>query len=93
MRERVDMCPSLFTVSPLKLLFYICAISARDKSITSITCTMHKSQIYFANVEMYYCMLLKKLNYSTHIKSSKSVDIGTCLALWDDFEKNCRIKQ
>ena len=37
---------------------------------------------------MYYCMLLKKLNYSTHIKSSKSVDIGTCLALWDDFEKN-----
>ena len=48
---------------------------------------MHKSQIYFANVEMYYCMLLKKLNYSTHIKSSKSVDIGTCLALWDDFEK------
>ena len=36
---------------------------------------------------MYYCMLLKKLNYSTHIKSSKSVDIGTCLALWDDFEK------
>ena len=38
---------------------------------------------------MYYCMLLIKLNYSTHIKSSKSVDIGTCtcLALWDDFEK------
>ena len=21
------------------------------------------------------------------------MDIGTCLALWDDFEKNCRIKQ
>ena len=31
MRERIDMCPSLFTVSPSKLLFYICMFSTLYK--------------------------------------------------------------
>ena len=32
MRERIDMCPSLFTVSPSKLLFYICMFSTLYKA-------------------------------------------------------------
>ena len=38
MRERIDMCPSLFTVSPSKILFYICTFSTLYKAKQKYVC-------------------------------------------------------
>ena len=38
MRERIGMCPSLFTVSPSKLLFYICMFSTLYKAKQKYVC-------------------------------------------------------
>ena len=50
MRERVDMCPSLFTVSPLKLLFYICMFSTLYKAKQKYVCFQSHAKKYFGSV-------------------------------------------
>ena len=50
MRERIDMCPSLFTVSPSKLLFYICMFSTLYKAKQKYVCFQSHAKKYFGLV-------------------------------------------
>ena len=50
MRERIDMCPSLFTVSPSKLLFYICMFSTLYKAKQKYVCFQSHTKKYFGSV-------------------------------------------
>ena len=51
MRERIDMCPSLFTVSPSKLLFYICMFCTLYKAKQKYVCFQsHAKNIFGQSV-------------------------------------------